>query len=121
METAANELQKGNLSREEASEAVKGHLAEAKEKYKENDPHDVFRQNEIVIGNYTFEREGGAAGQWVISKVAQVRTAQCWCNRCFFKMHFTILSLSNAIIYWYKIILVIYLLNAYPKYVLFFR
>ena len=52
---------------------------EVKMKAEENDPHDLFKANEILIGNYRFIRDS-PSNQWVITEVAQINSLQAWAS-----------------------------------------
>jgi len=56
---------------------LKGTMHEYESKVSSNDPHNIFSENEIVIGNYRFVRESPAS-QWTITEVAQINSLQAW-------------------------------------------
>jgi len=52
-------------------------IMEASEKMKTNDPYYLFKENEIIIGNYRMVRDQGT-GQWTIAEVSQICSTQAW-------------------------------------------
>ena len=53
------------------STVLREEFAEAEQKLKEIDPFTTFQQNEIVIGNFRFERPNPDA-DWTIVEMSQV-------------------------------------------------
>jgi len=64
----------GNVTDKEQLEGI---MNEFQTKLTANDPHTIFAENEIVIGNYRFVRESPAS-QWIIKEVAQINSLQAW-------------------------------------------
>jgi len=75
-----NEAKK-NIKESQAAkpEDVIAIIKEVKMKAEENDPHDLFKANEILIGNYRFIRDS-PSNQWVITEVAQINSLQAWAS-----------------------------------------
>ena len=69
---------KQNIQQSEAkAEEVISIIKKVKEKADENDPHELFKANEIVIGNFRFIRDS-SSGQWTITEVAQMNSLEAW-------------------------------------------
>jgi len=54
-------------------------MEEYKSKVAENDPHSLFKANEIVIGNFRMVRNN-AQSDWTITEVSQINSMQAWLN-----------------------------------------
>merc|ERR1712181_75350 len=54
-------------------------MEEAKAKTSSNDPHDLLKANEILIGNFRFVR-ASPSSQWTITEVAQINSLQAWAS-----------------------------------------
>ena len=65
------------LDKQELNEVVKKMLEDQKAQYASNDPYTIFRENEIIIGNYRLRRETGADA-WTISELAQMSSVKAW-------------------------------------------
>eukprot|EP00091_Calanus_sinicus_P003658 TRINITY_DN13818_c0_g1_i1.p1 TRINITY_DN13818_c0_g1~~TRINITY_DN13818_c0_g1_i1.p1 ORF type:complete len:110 (-),score=42.53 TRINITY_DN13818_c0_g1_i1:57-386(-) len=52
-------------------------LKEYKAKVSSNNPITLFKQNEILIGNFRFMRDSPTS-QWTITEVAQINSLQAW-------------------------------------------
>ena len=52
-------------------------MDEYKAKFSSNDPHDLLKENEILIGNFRFVR-ASPSSQWTIMEVAQINSVQAW-------------------------------------------
>merc|ERR1719423_439304 len=65
------------LDKEAVKESVREIIMEASEKMKTNDPYYLFKENEIIIGNYLMVRDQGT-GQWTIAEVSQICSTQAW-------------------------------------------
>ena len=63
--------------KDKVKETVASLVKEYKAKIASNNPHDIFKANEIVIGNYRFARDGPAS-EWTITEVAQINSMQAW-------------------------------------------
>ena len=48
-----------------------------KEKTDFDSPHNILKENDIVIGNYRFEREG-PSDQWLVTEVSQISSVAAW-------------------------------------------
>jgi len=71
---------KKNIKESEAkAEDVINIIKEVKEKADQNDPHELFKANEIVIGNFRFIRDS-SNGQWIITEVAQMNSLEAWAS-----------------------------------------
>merc|ERR1719378_1107504 len=66
-----------NEDKEAVKESVREIIMEASEKIKTNDPYYLFKENEIIIGNYRMVRDQGT-GQWTIAEVSQICSTQAW-------------------------------------------
>jgi len=65
------------VSKDKNLEAVKETVEEFNNRLQENNPHSLFKENEIVIGNYRFRRED-VDTDWVISEVGQINSLEAW-------------------------------------------
>jgi len=74
-----NEAKKNIKESEAKAEDVIAIIKEVKEKADQNDPHELFKANEIVIGNFRFIRDS-SNGQWVITEVAQMNSLEAWAS-----------------------------------------
>jgi len=52
-------------------------MNDIKTKIDENNPHNIFSQNEILIGNFRFERKDPSS-QWTVTEVSQINSLQAW-------------------------------------------
>jgi len=75
MEQKIKECIDGEKDKEKMKVMVEGVVNEYKSKMV--DPHDVFKANEIIIGNYRFVRSSPNS-QWTITEVAQINSLQAW-------------------------------------------
>jgi len=57
--------------------AIKESLNEKLYKNGPNDPHQMFQTNEIIIGNYTFNRDGKNS-DWTLAEISQVNSVTAW-------------------------------------------
>lgn len=73
MKETLAEMKEKNADRETFMNVVK----EFQEKIAENDPHNLFKSNEILIGNFRFERNS-ATSEWVITEVGQITSLLAW-------------------------------------------
>lgn len=56
---------------------MKAQTEEVQAKLAENDPHNIFKENEILIGNFRFVRDSPTS-QWTVKEVAQINSLQAW-------------------------------------------
>lgn len=56
---------------ENLAETIQETLKKSNEKKTVVDPHDTFKSNEILVGNYTFYRTD-TSSDWTITEVSQV-------------------------------------------------
>jgi len=52
-------------------------MKEYKAKVSSNNPINLFKENEILIGNFRFMRDSPTS-QWIITEVAQINSLQAW-------------------------------------------
>jgi len=62
-----------NVDKETFLENVK----EFQNKINENDPHNLFKDNEIMLGNFRFVRSSPAS-DWTITEVGQISSVSAW-------------------------------------------
>ncbi|XP_023335781.1 uncharacterized protein LOC111707029 [Eurytemora carolleeae] len=73
MEELKKESQEGKLKVGEITETLKA----SDKVLKEMDPYKTFQENEILIGNYKFEREDKMA-DWTLVEITQVNSVAAW-------------------------------------------
>jgi len=56
---------------------MKAQTEEVQAKLSENDPHNIFKENEILVGNFRFVRDSPTS-QWTVKEVAQINSLQAW-------------------------------------------
>jgi len=71
------EAKEGKLNQGEVTESIKESLKESREKLKERDSHLIFQQNEIIIGNFRFERRNQNS-DWTIVEMSQINSVTAW-------------------------------------------
>ena len=52
-------------------------LQEFDKQVNSDDPHKLFQQNEIIVGNYRMKRET-SSHEWTVSEVAQISSVTAW-------------------------------------------
>jgi len=71
------DAKEGKLEKGEVKESIKESLKESQAKLKGNDTHLIFQQNEIIIGNFRFERKDQNS-QWTIVEMSQINSVNAW-------------------------------------------
>ena len=65
------------LEKEEINENIKKLMKDYQEEAGVNDPGVIFKDNEIIVGNYRLKRKSSSAA-WMISEVAQMSSVNAW-------------------------------------------
>ena len=68
---------RGAGSQEEANQMLKAVFLEHKDKIDAIHPGKLLKENEIVIGNYRFKKQGSSE-DWVLKEVSQINSVKGW-------------------------------------------
>ena len=68
---------RGAGSQEEANQMLKAVFLEHKDKIDAIHPGKLFKENEIVIGNYRFVKQD-SSDDWVLKEVSQINSVKGW-------------------------------------------
>lgn len=79
MDKIKSDVKDGTITREQAATEIPKQMKETLENLKnENGDHNtIFRSNDIVIGNYRFERENSNY-EWTIVELSQIDSRNAW-------------------------------------------
>jgi len=79
MQAETDQKIKESIGATKDKDSMKKALNEFVNEYKAsiNDPHEIFKQNEIVIGNYRLVR-ANPDSQWTITEVSQINSLHAW-------------------------------------------
>ena len=65
-----------NLKREEIQQLLKRNFESYKEELQYIDPTNMFKDNEILIGNYRFIKD--SQSQWVLREISHINSQEAW-------------------------------------------
>jgi hypothetical protein len=78
MDKIQSDVKEGVISKEEAKTDIRKRMKETMETLKEKgDSTTIFKANDILIGNYRFEREN-SNHEWTIVELSQVDSRKAW-------------------------------------------
>lgn len=77
MKEAVVNAKAGVIDKEQLKEQTQQNIKEFKEFLASSDNLKIFKENEIVIGNYRFIRDSNSS-DWMISQISQVNSVDVW-------------------------------------------
>jgi len=76
-EQVKQQVEEGKLEKEKMKETLNESLKLTSQRLQHQDPHLMFKNADIVIGNYRFERDNSNS-DWTIVEAAQVNSVKTW-------------------------------------------
>lgn len=77
MEKVFQEAKENKVDGGVMKDSINKTLQQTKENIEQNDPHKIFKDNEILICNFIFHREDQSS-EWTITNVSQVNSVSAW-------------------------------------------
>ena len=65
-----------NMKREEIRPLMKSTFDSYKEEIQHIDPTNIFKENEILIGNYRFIKD--SQSQWILREISHINSLEAW-------------------------------------------
>jgi len=77
VEQMKKDIAEGVISKAEASKELPARLKQTVQELNTGDTDKIFRENDIIIGNYRFERENSNY-DWTIAELSQIDSRNAW-------------------------------------------